>query len=884
MAFLVKNNISKSIHAAWRSSRAVRWRTKAASWLNMPFSGTLTLVGGIVVVTVLIWSFDHFVVELINPGVIYLPLVAMLAYHWGPRHAILATLLQLCCVYLFFLPPVVGVKFLTSQSVAELLMLAGVTGFVLVLVQLARERRAVAEREAERSSALNRVGAALTSELDEARLLQLVAQTACDLTSAEFAAFTLRPIDELGLPLGPAEGSFFYLASVVGVTKAQEQLLRRMQLGGEGLLAPIFRQGVPVRVPDAMALMHDVEQMHRMASAATTATPRAARQESFDYVHGALPKGQLSALGVPCGHPVIRSFLGAPLLNHSRLVIGGLLLGHSEPGQFTPEDEALLLGLSAQATIALENARLYRATQMHAQELDAIFEHIDDGVVLLDAQGHALRENAAAQRLKGQLEGSDLGCQELERLLYAPARCALTDPADQDISVSIAVGNNETRDFLVNASTLRLPAISVPTPQETSNQSPVKQDGLVVVVVWHDVTEARRLLVERSTHAETEARRALLQGILDALPSSVYLVHGAEARLVLANRAAMAMWGATWQPDQPMSEFLAQNQIRIVQADNRPLPLSEFATMRAVQRGETVSHYQETIRHADGTTLPVLVNAVALCMDHLNVSPLTASQQAANDEPERAALVVHQDVSPLKETERLKDEFIGIAAHELRTPIAVLKGYAQMLLLQTARGKGPALVDWQIDALHSIDQGTQRLVELIEDLLDVTRLQAGRLELRSEPMDLVALTRRVIGRLQMTTEQHTLSLDTSLDSLVIAADSRRLEQVLANLISNAVKYSPEGGPIELRICEEPEQGTALLSVRDHGIGIPKEQQIHIFERFVRASNTNTYGIGGTGLGLYLCRELVERLGGHIWFESSEGEGSTFFITLPIYKE
>jgi signal transduction histidine kinase len=177
-----------------------------------------------------------------------------------------------------------------------------------------------------------------------------------------------------------------------------------------------------------------------------------------------------------------------------------------------------------------------------------------------------------------------------------------------------------------------------------------------------------------------------------------------------------------------------------------------------------------------------------------------------------------------------------MATHELRTPVAVLKGYTQMLLLQTARGKGPALAEWQLEALHSIDQATVRLVELIEDLLDVTRLQAGRLELRSEPIDLVALTRRVTTRLQMTTERHTLSLHTSLASLVIAADPRRLEQVLSNLISNAIKYSPEGGPIELRISEETERGDALLSVHDHCIGIPKEQQAHLFGRFVRAAN------------------------------------------------
>src|SRR2546423_11585298 len=116
---------------------------------------------------------------------------------------------------------------------------------------------------------------------------------------------------------------------------------------------------------------------------------------------------------------------------------------------------------------------------------------------------------------------------------------------------------------------------SHPSQESKSHPLLVNQGVQAVVVVWHDVTETRRLLVERSTHAETEARRALLQAILDALPSSVYLVHGDEARLVLANRAATTMWGATWWPDQPMSEFLAENQIRLAQIDNRPSPLSD---------------------------------------------------------------------------------------------------------------------------------------------------------------------------------------------------------------------------------------------------------------------------------------------------------------------
>jgi signal transduction histidine kinase len=243
---------------------------------------------------------------------------------------------------------------------------------------------------------------------------------------------------------------------------------------------------------------------------------------------------------------------------------------------------------------------------------------------------------------------------------------------------------------------------------------------------------------------------------------------------------------------------------------------------------------------------------------------------------------MHQDVTALKEAERLKDEFIAIAAHELRNPLAVLKGYAQTLLLQARQEEGSQVDEWQQEALHTIDKATLRLVELTEDLLDATRLQAGRLELYPEPTDLVALARRVVKRLQTTTQQHRLSLCTALEYLVVSVDPRRIEQVLTNLISNAIKYSPAGGPIEVAVWEEGGTSEAVLSVRDWGIGIPTAQQARIFGRFARAENARK--IGGTGLGLYICRALVEQHAGRIWFESLEGKGSTFFMALPITPE
>jgi signal transduction histidine kinase len=869
---------------------------------------------------------------------------------------------------------------------------------------------------AEQFLALSRVGAALISELDEVRLLRLIAETACELTGARFAAFSLRPIDESGQPLVASEGNLFHLAAVIGVTKEQEELFRRMPLGGEGLLAPIFRHGVSVLVADALA--HVAHQKHISPEDKRDT----ARDVAFAFAHGQLPSDELRSLGVPRGHPIIRSFLGAPLLDRDKQVRGGLLLGHTEPDRFTEEHKTLLVGLAAQASVALENARLYRIVHMRAQELNAIFQSIADGVTLVNTQGEILRENAAARRLRIYLQEHSRDERAIVALLHDPARLALNDQEVQDKTVTISDEHGEVKEYLVTASPLHLAdSPSGPLFQREDQSSLPAQSISGAVVVWHDVTErhlreleraarvraqqleavfevmtdgvfvydleghiiqvntaARRQLerisfpdvsirasrrlfpltvaanggehlvafeqwpvfrvlagelltpdnpvdmafptvdgrafyasitggplrdddgklvgavvicrdvteqkklaqIELEARAAAEARLALLQTIVDELPSSVYLVYGQDARLMLANRAAVSVWGAQWPHSQPMVEFLEEQKIRIFGVDGQPLAPAQFATLRAVQQGVNVYQHQESIRHPDGTILPVLVNAVSLGSNQL----LGSSELIGNVAEEPAAIVMHQDVTSLKETERLKDEFIALAAHELRTPLAVLKGYVQTLIRQTARGKGPALADWQTESLQGIDQATARMVELTEDLLDVTRLQAGRLQLHLEPTDLVSLTRRSINRLQLTTQQHQLSLQAEQDHLVVSVDPRRLEQILNNLLNNAIKYSPAGGPVKVTISQDEATSIALLSIRDHGIGIPTNQQARLFGRFERADNAQLLGIGGTGLGLYLCRELIERQGGRIWFESVEGEGSTFFFTLPLLAQ
>jgi two-component system sensor histidine kinase VicK len=147
---------------------------------------------------------------------------------------------------------------------------------------------------------------------------------------------------------------------------------------------------------------------------------------------------------------------------------------------------------------------------------------------------------------------------------------------------------------------------------------------------------------------------------------------------------------------------------------------------------------------------------------------------------------------------------------------------------------------------------------------------------------LIALARRVLKRFQMASNHHTLVLSVADEYVVAQLDVRRTEQIIGNLLSNAIKYSPDGGTVTVAI--EQEGQVARLSVRDEGIGIPASQQAMLFNRFVRADNARELGISGTGLGLYLCRELAELQGGRLWFDSQEGHGSVFYLSAPLAAE
>jgi signal transduction histidine kinase len=225
---------------------------------------------------------------------------------------------------------------------------------------------------------------------------------------------------------------------------------------------------------------------------------------------------------------------------------------------------------------------------------------------------------------------------------------------------------------------------------------------------------------------------------------------------------------------------------------------------------------------------------------------------------------------------QLREQFIAIASHELKTPLTALMGFGQLFQMRAQRTG--TLSERDTQSLERILVQGDRLHRMINALLDVSRIEQGRLRLERELLDLSALARHTVAEIQTMSSQHHFDMQMPDEPLWITGDSLRLEQVLYNLLGNAIKYSPHGGPITLSITAQDE--IVYVAIRDHGIGIPSYDLPHLFERFYRASNVSVDNISGVGIGLYVVQEIVALHGGTVTVESEEGHGSTFTICLP----
>lgn len=332
-------------------------------------------------------------------------------------------------------------------------------------------------------------------------------------------------------------------------------------------------------------------------------------------------------------------------------------------------------------------------------------------------------------------------------------------------------------------------------------------------------------------------------------------------------------------------------------ANNLPLnvPLQQLAQTQKVQwlhllalsvdealHGNTIVS-KEIIADNSGERVPLTLSISVAPLDDIGSStPHTIG-----------TVIVLNDITASKQVERLKDEFVSVVSHELRTPLTNIKGYTQHLVRRIERrirkthetqhvqhipiADLPESVD--LRSILIVQSQTEHLERLVNDLLDRSRVQWGQLTLEYEEFYLADVLTECIRSVQASAEQHTLSLDIQVPDTHIVADKKRIEQVIGNLLDNAVKYSPQGG--QVTVCLQEEQNNYLISIIDQGIGVNPEHYEQIFERFYRVSNATTRQYSGVGLGLYVAKAIVNKHGGHIWLSENKGiSGTTFYVTLP----
>jgi signal transduction histidine kinase len=361
----------------------------------------------------------------------------------------------------------------------------------------------------------------------------------------------------------------------------------------------------------------------------------------------------------------------------------------------------------------------------------------------------------------------------------------------------------------------------------------------------------------RESEARERARAEELHAIMDAVPAVVLIAHDAGGRMMTANRAAHELLrlaaGATASKsaEQPPTHYrVLRNGVELAPAD---LP-----TQCAARTGEAVRDAEIEISFDDGSHRILLGNAEPL-FDESGRS--------------RGAVSAFVDVTTLSEALRARDAFLSMASHELKTPLTPLQLQVDQLL--RARANGPPTVAKAADAIR---RQVLRLTVLVNTLLDVSRVNEGRLRMDPERLDLSALVREVVSGFAAESEAAGGRIRIEVPGPVWGRwDRLRLEQVVTNLVSNALKYG-EGKPVSVRV-ENGEGGTVALVVADQGIGISSDEQRVIFERFERGQGARGYG--GFGLGLWIAREIVMALGGTIEVESAAGHGATFRVRLPL---
>jgi PAS domain S-box-containing protein len=359
--------------------------------------------------------------------------------------------------------------------------------------------------------------------------------------------------------------------------------------------------------------------------------------------------------------------------------------------------------------------------------------------------------------------------------------------------------------------------------------------------------------------AKAELQREQLLATIETVPAALVIVQPPDGRILLQNKAAEDLIGPPPKTDDERRR--ARRRFQLLRKDGSVCPRSEWALVRALG-GQVVVGQELTIRHRSGRQVPILVSAAPLRDEAGTIT---------------GAVLAAQDITQLHEVDRMKSEFVSIVSHELRTPLTSLKGALQLVLDEELM----LPKDERMQLLRVALTSTDRLIRIINDILDISKVEAGGLKLQLKPCDITDLVRLSIQSIEQIAWSSSVRLETRLprDVPVVMADPDRIVQAIVNLLSNALKFAPPNSVVRVE-AERNGNGSVAVSVRDQGKGIPQEKIGLLFRKFQQIDGSDSRRVPGTGLGLAITKALVELHGGRIDVWSQPGVGTHFTITLP----
>lgn len=361
---------------------------------------------------------------------------------------------------------------------------------------------------------------------------------------------------------------------------------------------------------------------------------------------------------------------------------------------------------------------------------------------------------------------------------------------------------------------------------------------------------------------KAEHEHARLQATVATVPAALVILDAPSNRVVLQNKAADLLVGR--EPDGDLAARQAYwRNFQATYRDGTPCADDDWGTARAL-RGEVTVGQELIVKHPKGRTIPILISAAPL-RDELGAIT--------------GAVAAFQDITNLYEVDRLKNEFVSVVSHELRTPLTSIKGSLQLLLAEVP------LPDPDHRTLMNVAlSNTDRLVRIINDILDISKIEAGKLALVPRPCDVQDLMRQSIQSVEQIANGSTVTLALVVAPAVpkVLADPDRTIQAIVNLLSNALKYAPAQSEVTVDVRPEP-ANFVTIAITDRGRGISPEQIGQLFQKFQQIDGADTRKFRGTGLGLAITKALVEAQGGSVGVRSEAGQGSTFTLTIPAAR-